>query len=91
VLIGVINGFGGGLLRDILVGDPPYALRPGTLNVSAAIFVCTLFVLLVQQAGISRDLAGWSIIVLFFTVRMLSIRYDWRTRPILPDSPPAAL
>jgi uncharacterized membrane protein YeiH len=88
VLIGVINGFGGGLLRDLLVGSPPYALRPGTLNVSAAIFVCILFVVLVKVLGIERNLSGWTVIALFFAVRMLSIRYDWRTKPILPDLPP---
>lgn len=86
VLIGVVNGFGGGLLRDILVGSPPAALRPGTLNVSAAIFVCILFVVLVRTLDIERNLAGWSIIVLFFAIRMLSLRYGWRTKPILPEA-----
>ena len=86
VLVGVVNGFGGGLLRDILVGNPPIALIPGTLNVSAAIFVCILFVALVVGLGVSRNLAGWIVIVLFFTIRMLSIRYGWRTKPILPDA-----
>ena len=87
VLIGVVNGFGGGLLRDILVGNPPYALIPGTLNVSVAIFVCILFVALVAGVGISREFAGWIVIGLFFTIRILSIRYGWRTKPILPDAP----
>ena len=86
VLVGVVNGFGGGLLRDILVGNPPYALIPGTLNVSAAIFVCIVFVTLVQGLRINRDSAGWVVIILFFTIRMLSIRYGWRTKPILPDA-----
>lgn len=87
VLIGVINGFGGGLLRDILVGSTPYALRPGTLNVSAAIFVCVLFVALVKLFGMERSLAGYVVLALFFAIRMLSIRYNWRTRPILPETP----
>lgn len=88
VLIGVINGFGGGLLRDILVGSPPAALKPGTLNVSAAIFACIVFVALVGPLDISRTWAAWGTIALFFVIRMLSIRYDWRTRPILPEVPP---
>jgi len=87
VLVGVVNGFGGGLLRDILVGNEPYALIPGTLNVSAAIFVCILFVVLVQGMSINRDSAGWLVIGSFFVIRMLSIRYNWRTKPILPDPP----
>lgn len=87
VLVGVVNGVGGGLLRDILVDDTPAALVPGQFYVSAAIFVCILFVILVQGFEVNKDIAGWIVIATFFTVRMLSIRYNWRTKPILPDSP----
>lgn len=87
VLIGVINGFGGGFLRDLVVSNTPVALKPGTLNVSAAIFVCVLFVTQVVALDINRNAAGWFTIALFFMIRMLSLRYDWRTRPILPDAP----
>ncbi len=87
VLVGVVNGFGGGLLRDLVVGDTPTILKPGQFYISAAIFVCILFVFLVRWLGIDNKIAAWGIIVLFFTVRMLSIRYDWRTRPVLRDPP----
>lgn len=87
VLIGVINGFGGGFLRDIVVGNTPSALKPGTINVSAAIFVCILFVTMVIALGIGRTVAGYIVVALFFIIRMLSIYYDVRTRPILPDTP----
>ncbi len=49
VLIGMVNGFGGGILRDLLVGDTPVALKPGTFYVSAAF--------LVWRGGLERDLA----------------------------------
>jgi uncharacterized membrane protein YeiH len=87
VLVGVVNGFGGGLLRDLVVGDTPTILKPGQFYISAAIFVCILFVFLVRWLGIDNKIAAWSIIGLFFTVRMLSIRYNWRTRPVLSDPP----
>jgi uncharacterized membrane protein YeiH len=87
VLVGVVNGFGGGLLRDLVVGDTPTILKPGQFYISAAIFVCMLFVFLVRWLGIDNKIAAWGIIVLFFIVRMLSIRYDWRTRPVLRDPP----
>jgi uncharacterized membrane protein YeiH len=29
VLVGVINGVGGGLLRDVLVSEPAHLLQPG--------------------------------------------------------------
>jgi uncharacterized membrane protein YeiH len=42
VLIGMINGFGGGFLRDIAVGNTPAALKPGRFNLSAGFFVCAV-------------------------------------------------
>lgn len=85
VLVGVVNGVGGGLLRDIVVGDIPVALAPGQFYISAAIFVCILFLVLVQGLEVGKNFAGWIVIVVFFTIRMLSIRYNWRTKPILSD------
>ena len=29
--------------------------------------------------------AAWATIALFFIVRMLTIRYSWHTRPLMPD------
>lgn len=86
VLVGVVNGFGGGLLRDVVVGDTPAMLKPGQFAVSALIFVCMLFLYLIRMRGMSKELAAWGIILLFFVIRMLSIRYNWRTRPILPET-----
>jgi hypothetical protein len=37
--------------------------------------------------GVSKEWAAWSMIILFFTIRMLSIRYNWRTRPVLKGPP----
>jgi uncharacterized membrane protein YeiH len=85
VLIGVVNGMGGGLLRDLLVGDTPSALKPGQFYVSAIIFVCIVFLGVTYWLGADKELAAWGVIGLFFTIRMLSIRYDWRTKPVLPE------
>ncbi len=87
VLIGVINGMGGGLLRDLMVGDTPAALKPGQVYVSAIIFVCIVFLVLTYGMGINKVIAAWGIIMLFFAIRMLSIRYNWRTKPVLHEPP----
>lgn len=87
VLVGVANGVGGGILRDLLVGDTPTALQPGTIFVSGVILICILFLVLTYGFGVSKEWAAWSMMLLFFTIRMLSIRYNWRTRPILQDPP----
>ncbi|MBE2237912.1 MAG: TRIC cation channel family protein [Caldilineaceae bacterium] len=85
VLIGVANGVGGGILRDLLVGDTPVALKPGTIFVSGVIFVCIVFLLLTYGFGLSKEWAAWGVVALFFTIRLLSIRYDWRTRPVMRE------
>lgn len=87
VVVGVTNGVGGGILRDLLVGDTPSALKPGTIFVSGVILICILFLLLTYGFGVSKELAAWGMIALFFTIRMLSIRYNWRTRPVLKEPP----
>ena len=87
VLVGVANGVGGGILRDLLIGDTPTALQPGTIYVSGVIAICVLFLVLTYGLGLRKELAAWTMIALFFGVRMLSLRYGWRTRPML-DEPP---
>lgn len=87
VLVGVTNGVGGGILRDLLVGDTPSALKPGTIFVSGVILICVLFLVLTYGFGVSKELAAWGMIALFFSIRMLSIRYNWRTRPVLKEPP----
>lgn len=86
VLIGMINGFGGGLLRDLTVGNTPAVLRPGKFYLSAAFVACILFVVLEVYLHVAATVAAWIVIGLFFTIRVLAIRYDWRTQPVLPDT-----
>lgn len=87
VLVGVANGVGGGILRDLLIGDTPAALKPGTIFVSGVILICVLFLLLTYGLNMRKELAAWAMIALFFSVRMLSLRYGWRTRPMLNEPP----
>jgi len=88
VLIGMVNGFGGGILRDLMVVDTPVVLKPGRYYVSAAFLVCVLFVVLVAVLDVNNNVAAWIVIALFFLIRLLSLRYDWRTQPILPPNGP---
>lgn len=86
VLIGMINGFGGGFLRDITVGNTPVVLKPGRYYLSAAFVVCILFVVLEVYLRVRATFAAWIIIGLFFAIRALAVRYDWRTQPVLPPT-----
>src|SRR5512135_1137458 len=62
LLVGVVNGVGGGLLRDLVVGDPPAVLIPGRFMVSALVLVSVLYLVLYKLLSISQELAGWGII-----------------------------
>ena len=86
VLMGMINGFGGGILRDITVGNTPAVLKPGRFYLSAGFVACVLFVVLEVYLQVSPTVAAWIIIGLFFIIRVLAVRYDWKTQPVLPDT-----
>lgn len=70
------------VLAAYRIGD-----SPANVNVSAIIFVCIVFLVLSYGLGVNKELAAWGIIALFFAIRMLSIRYNWRTRPLLQEPP----
>lgn len=83
--MGVVNGIGGGLLRDLLVGNTPAILKPGQYQLSALIVVCILFLILSQLLGITLLVAAWIMIGLYIVIRLLSIRFNWHTQPVLRD------
>ena len=86
VLIGMINGFGGGFLRDLTVGNTPAVLKPGRFYLSAAFVACILFVALEVYLHVAATVAAWIVIGLFFAIRALAVRYDWQTQPVLPQT-----
>jgi uncharacterized membrane protein YeiH len=81
ILVGIVNGVGGGLLRDILVNR--IWMLPGQILALAALAGVSLFVLLVKTTGLSAGSAAWAAIALTFVIRMLAIRFDWRTRALI--------
>lgn len=84
ILVGVVNAVGGGLLRDILVNK--IWMMPGQLQAIAALIGVVAFVTLVSATPAGPTGAAWTAIAVTFVIRLLAIRYDWRTRALLPDS-----
>jgi len=82
VFIGVVNGTGGGLLRDVVVGDVPALLRPGHFSAVMLLLVCGLFLFLTMRADVRPPQAASITVALFFLVRLLTVRFNWRTRPM---------
>jgi len=75
VLMGVITGTVGGVIRDVLANQVPLILRH-EIYASACIAGGTLLVLL-EHVGIIRPIAALLSASLVITVRLLAIRYDW--------------
>ena len=82
VIIATISGIGGGIMRDLMAGDTPELLRPGQYNTLLVILSALLYMGLVEYTPLSRTLAAWTTIALFFMARLLTIRFNWRTRPL---------
>jgi uncharacterized membrane protein YeiH len=86
ILVGLVNGTGGGLLRDVLVRDVPAILRPGQFVSLLLLSACALFIGLKEYAVLTVTEAAWWAIGLFFVLRVLTIRFNWTTRSLLPES-----
>lgn len=84
VVVGTVNAVGGGLIRDILVREEPLMFRPGHFYALAATAGSTCFVLLHRRAGLDGGIAGGLAVGLAFLLRILAVRYDWKTRPVTP-------
>ena len=79
VLVGLCNAVGGGLLRDVLVREEPLLLKPGQLYVLATLVGCSSFVLASHHYGMDVELAAYAAIALTLLLRVLAIRFNWRT------------
>ena len=82
VLIGGVNGVGGGVLRDLLLGDVPAIIQPGQVYALVVIVCCVQFLLLTLGLKVDPTIAGWLSIATFFVIRVLVIHFDWRTSPV---------
>ena len=80
VLMGVITGAAGGVIRDVLSAEIPMVLRPGRLYVTAAIAGSSVNLAL-EALGVARrpaSLAGMMVIAL---LRFAAMRWDVRLPP----------
>jgi uncharacterized membrane protein YeiH len=82
VFIGVVNGVGGGLLRDVLTNA--IWMLPGQLLAIAALLGAIVFVALQELTSVSATNSAWIAVALTFVIRMLAVRYNWRTRALRP-------
>src|SRR5262245_53127343 len=84
ILVGVINGCGGGLLRDLIVREEPLVLKPGQFYVLASLLGCVLFVVLQFEVSMPTEAAALTAIGATFVFRMAAIVFNWRTTAVQP-------
>jgi uncharacterized membrane protein YeiH len=87
VLVGVINGVGGGLLRDVLVRETPRLLLPGQYSALVVLAACLAFIGLSRGLGMDATNAAFVTIALFFGVRALTVRFNWTSSALLRERP----
>lgn len=88
MLVGCISGMGGGLIRDIMLGEVPEVLKPGHYLVIPLIGACAFFLVFTKAIGGAPVPIAWITVIMFFVVRLLTLRFDWQTRPLLKDEKP---
>jgi len=85
LFVGLVNGVGGGLLRDVLVRDVPELFKPGQFSALVVLVACGLFIAMVSGLGLPNFAAALVTIFVSFTARLLIIRFNWRSRPVMRD------
>jgi len=81
VVMGVMTGSAGGVLRDVLCAEIPMVLLPGRLYVVAAAAGATLY-LVAQQAGIERNTASVIGMTTIVILRVIALR--WKINAPVP-------
>ena len=84
IVVGVINASGGGLLRDVLVRDEPLLFKPGQYYTLAAFAGCLLFAFLTRYIHMVVTDAAYLTIGVTFLFRVLTIQFNWTSRPVVP-------
>jgi uncharacterized membrane protein YeiH len=81
VLMGMITGVAGGVIRDVLCAEIPLILRKGQLYASSTLVGAALYLVL-ESAGVMRDLAALAGMATIVVVRLAAI--IWRLElPVL--------
>lgn len=76
VLLGVITAVGGGILRDMMIGQTPMVFRRSELYGLAALGTC-IVVILVRELGSPREATVVIGIVSGMFLRLGSVRWGW--------------
>ena len=81
LVLGVTTAVGGGALRDLFSGHAPATFREGELYALVSTVAASVF-LGVQRLGVPVNRAAIIGTVVGFGLRLLAIKFGWRTRAV---------
>ncbi len=76
VIVGVLTGIGGGIVRDLLAGQVPQILNRGELYATPALLGCVIVATL-EQVALTQPWTPPAVAALVFAVRMVALRRGW--------------
>ena len=76
VLLGVMTGTVGGVMRDALCNEIPHLFRKLQLYATCAFIGCWVYILLLELT--SESTALWVGFVFIAVLRLLAMKFDWR-------------
>ena len=82
VMLGVLTGVGGGVIRDLLTATKP-AVLVGQIYAVAGLLGGAWFVLL-EGLGVDTQVSVWTSVALVLALRLAAIRYGWHLPRALP-------
>ena len=77
VIVGVLTGVGGGMIRDLLSGEVPQVLSHRELYATPALVGAVTYSAL-WSAGLDRAGPAWAAVVLIAALRLAAMRWRWQ-------------
>ncbi len=74
ILMGIITGIAGGIMRDVLTQEKPLLLKRELY--ATPLLIGGITYLLLKKLGIPNDIVFWSGIISALVIRIAAIRYD---------------
>jgi uncharacterized membrane protein YeiH len=82
VLLGMLTGVGGGVLRDVLAAEVPLIFRSEIYAVAS--MLGAIIIIVASQTGLSGIVPEAIAALATFTLRMVSVRREWRIPIAMP-------
>lgn len=76
VIVGVLTGVGGGVIRDLLAGEPPRLFAEREYYATPAILGAAAFAA-AWRADVQGPLVTWGSVLVVVVLRLLAIQRDW--------------